>query len=189
MASGMAKRFGSNKLLIDWQGKTLFENAIGISRFVTFGNTLVLTRHAEVETICLQENIDVIKHNMPLRNEMINLGVSHILKNSMPKGILFLPADQPLLSSKSMQLLCSTFLQNDSKISRLCYQDTCGSPVIFPMKYFEELLCLPSGKGGGFLVKKYPEQVIYVPVQDQYELYDIDTKDDLKYLNQIISHN
>lgn len=50
---------------------------------------------------------------------------------------------------------------------------------------FNELLNLPEHKGGGFLIKKYPAQVIAVPAQDKYELYDIDTPDDIIRLSAI----
>jgi CTP:molybdopterin cytidylyltransferase MocA len=41
---------------------------------------------------------------------------------------------------------------------------------------------LPQDRGGAYLAKKYPEQVLYIPVQDSLELYDIDTKEDLEKL-------
>jgi hypothetical protein len=98
------------------------------------------------------------------------------------QGILFLPSDQPLITRTSLQLLCLTFLYYDDKICRLSYNENAGSPCIFPAKYYDELLNLPEKKGGGFLTKKYPAQVVLVPVRDEYELYDIDTPDDITRL-------
>lgn len=216
MASGMSKRFGTNKLLASFNNNTLFKNAINISRFVSFGKTLAVTRHDELVQICEREHIHCIKHNMPYRNDMVHLGVSHILKetccqkNNCPRGILFLPADQPLITKTSLQLLCLLFIyynnsyfacnstdkssnanndysnnnNNNNKICRLAFNENAGAPVIFPACYYNELLTLPQGKGGGFIAKKHPAQVILVPAQDEYELYDIDTPDDLIRLSQ-----
>ena len=78
MASGMSKRFGTNKLLASFNNNTLFENAINISHFVSFGKTLAVTRHDELVQICEREHIHCIKHNMPYRNDMVRLGVSRI---------------------------------------------------------------------------------------------------------------
>lgn len=61
---------------------------------------------------------------------------------------------------------------------------TVGSPVLFPKWAFPELLTLPEGKGGSFLLKKYPGQVRLVPVRDKYELMDVDTPEDLKLLTE-----
>lgn len=218
MVSGMSKRFGTNKLLATFNNNTLFENAINISRFVSFGKTLAVTRHDELVQICEREHIHCIKHNMPYRNDMVRLGVSHILKeaccqkSSCTKGILFLPSDQPLITKTSLQLLCLLFIYynnsyfacnstdkssnvnnnhfnnniiiNNSKICRLAFNGTPGAPVIFPASYYDELMNLPQGKGGGFIAKKHPAQVVLVPAQDEYELFDIDTPDDLIRLSQ-----
>lgn len=179
MASGMSKRFGSNKLLADFNGHTLFENAVCISRFVKFGKTLAVTRTPDIARLCVREHIPVLKHDCPLRNEMIHLSVSRILDHHTPDGILFLPSDQPLISQYSLQLLCLTFLYHIDKICRLSYDGIGGSPVIFSKKFYDELLSLPKGKGGSFLAEKYPAQVILVPAREQYELSDIDTPFDL----------
>lgn len=218
MASGMSKRFGTNKLLASFNNNTLFENAINISRFVSFGKTLAVTRHDELVQICEREHIHCIKHNMPYRNDMVHLGVSHIIKesccqkNNCTQGILFLPSDQPLITKTSLHLLCLLFIYYNSshfacnntdkssnannnysnnnnnnsnkKICRLAFNENAGAPVIFPACYYNELLTLPQGKGGGFIAKKHPAQVVLVPAQDEYELYDIDTPDDLIRLSQ-----
>ena len=226
MASGMSKRFGTNKLLASFNNNTLFENAINISRFVSFGKTLAVTRHDELVQICEREHIHCIKHNMPYRNDMVRLGVSHILKEThrhkscCTQGILFLPSDQPLITKTSLQLLCLLFIyynnsyfacnstdkssnanndysnnnysnndysnnnNNNNKICRLAFNENAGAPVIFPACYYNELLTLPQGKGGGFIAKKHPAQVVLVPAQDEYELFDIDTPDDLIRLSQ-----
>lgn len=220
MASGMSKRFGTNKLLASFNNNTLFENAINISRFVSFGKTLAVTRHDELVQICEREHIHCIKHNMPYRNDMVHLGVSHIIKesccqkNNCTQGILFLPSDQPLITKTSLQLLCLLFIyynssyfacnstdkssnannnyfnnnniNNNNKICRLAFNENAGAPVIFPACYYNELLTLPQGKGGGFIAKKYPAQVVLVPAQDEYELYDIDTPDDLIRLSRYL---
>ena len=225
MSSGMSKRFGTNKLLASFNNNTLFENAINISHFVNFGKTLAVTRHDELVQICEREHIHCIKHNMPYRNDMVRLGVSHILnethkhKSCCTQGILFLPSDQPLITKTSLQLLCLLFIyynsshfacnnadkssnannnysnnnysnnnnnNNKKKICRLAFNENAGAPVIFPECYYNELLTLPQGKGGGFIAKKYPAQVILVPAQDEYELYDIDTPDDLIRLSRYL---
>lgn len=120
MASGMSKRFGTNKLLASFNNNTLFENAINISHFVSFGKTLAVTRHDELVQICEREHIHCIKHNMPYRNDMVRLGVSRILKETnrhkscCTQGILFLPSDQPLITKTSLQLLCLLFIYYNS---------------------------------------------------------------------------
>ena len=171
MASGMSKRFGTNKLLASFNNNTLFENAINISHFVSFGKTLAVTRHDELVQICEREHIHCIKHNMPYRNDMVRLGVSRILKET---------------NSTDKSSNANNNINNNNKICRLAFNENAGAPVIFPECYYNELLTLPLGKGGGFIAKKYPAQVVLVPAQDEYELYDIDTPDDLIRLSRYL---
>ena len=56
---------------------------------------------------------------------------------------------------------------------------TQGSPAVFPKWAFEELKTLPQGKGGGILLKKYPERLRTVNIRDRYELQDVDRPEDL----------
>ena len=113
---------------------------------------------------------------MPYRNDSVRMGMENI--TSDVNGIMFLPADQPLISSQSMQLLCMTFNYYKDKICRLTYKDTPGSPVIFPIKYEQALKHLPQKCGGGYIIKQNPTQVILVPATKKEELLDIDTPQD-----------
>ena len=71
------------------------------------------------------------------------------------------------------------------KYADLVLTEMPSSPCIFPSHYFNELLNLPERKGGGFLIKNILLEVIAVPAQDKYELYDIDTPDDIIRLSAI----
>ena len=54
--------------------------------------------------------------------------------------------------------------------------------MIFPKWAFSELQDLPEGKGGGAVIKKYPERLRTVSVRDMYELKDVDSPKDLSAL-------
>ena len=178
MASGASRRFGTNKLLahIPNTNITLIENAINISNYIPFSQTVTTTIHKEVANICEKNHISCALHNLPYRNDSIRIGMENI--TSDVNGIMFLPADKPLISSQSMQLLCMTFNYYKDKICRLAYKDTPGSPVIFPMKYEQALKHLPQKCGGGYIIKQNPTQVILVPATKKEELLDIDTPQD-----------
>ena len=87
---------------------------------------------------------------------------------------------------KTNNYLNNNNINNNNKICRLAFNENAGAPVIFPECYYNELLTLPQGKGGGFIAKKHPAQVVLVPAQDEYELYDIDTPDDLIRLSRYL---
>ena len=127
---------------------------------------------------------EVLLHSEPNRNDAIRLGIEHLLPLPLD-GCMFCPGDQPLLSQESLFRLVNAFCQEPNLIWRLSFEDKPGSPVIFPARFFPELMQLPEKKGGSFLIKKYPEQVRTVAVQNAAELMDVDRPDHLVYLATI----
>lgn len=185
MASGLGKRFGGNKLMADFNGEPLLCRALAATEGY-FTRRVVVTRHAEVTALCHARNIEVILHDRPYRSDTVRLGLSAVtsIGNDID-GCLFCPGDQPLLRRETIDQIIQTFAIDKNAIVRPSFEDTPGAPVLFPRWAFSELLALPDGKGGGFVAKKYPERVHLVPVRDQYELKDVDTPEDLTYLEEL----
>ena len=77
-------------------------------------------------------------------------------------------------------LLCGADSQD--KIWRPHCGETPGSPVLFPSWAFAELMNLPEGKGGGVLIKKHPETVLHMEIENPWELVDADTPEMLNTL-------
>ena len=62
-----------------------------------------------------------------------------------------------------------------------------GAPVLFPSWAFDELCSLPHGKGGGFVAKMHAEYVRTIEVSSEWELFDVDTRDDLQQLQAYVA--
>lgn len=176
MASGLAKRFGSNKLMEDFHGTPVIDHVLSATEGL-FAKRVVVTRNEEVARFCSPKNLDVILHELPLRSDTIRLGIQK-LGNSLD-GCMFLQGDQPLIRRETITSMALTAMQNKTAIIQAACGDVCGSPVLFPNWTFPELLELPQGKGGNFIIKKYPEHVRTIQVRDSFELKDIDTPEDL----------
>ena len=56
--------------------------------------------------------------------------------------------------------------------------------MLFPAWTFDELRSLPLGKGGGVVAKTHKERVRTVEVSSKWELFDVDTPDDLRILQE-----
>lgn len=69
-----------------------------------------------------------------------------------------------------------------ARIWRASFDGTPGAPVLFPSWAFDELRSLPRGKGGGFVAKTHAECVRTIEVLSEWELFDVDTRDDLEQL-------
>lgn len=178
MASGHSARFGSNKLLQDFQGQPLIQYILNSSRDI-FAQRVVVTRYSKIAKLCEEQGIPYLFHDKPFLNDTIRLGMAY-LQSSDFLGYAFCTSDQPFLRWQSVSQLCSSFMQTPYAIQRLAYGQSPGNPMIFPAEFASELACLPQDKGGGVIAKKYPERVRLVQVQDKYELFDIDTVRDLR---------
>ena len=100
--------------------------------------------------------------------------VPYIEADSLP------PLSLRLVSPVLSLLLCGA--NSQEKMWRPCCKDTPGSPVLFPRWAFPELMNLPEGKGGGVVMKKHPEKVSYMEIENPLELVDADTPETLEML-------
>ena len=188
MASGLAKRFGSNKLLAEFDRKPLLCRAFAVTEGL---HRVVVTRSTEVQALCEQCGIPVLHHALPFRSDTVRLGLEYLLPRfpSM-SGCVFLPGDQPLLTRKTLCGMVSAFCaepDRKSQIFRLCepQSGTSGSPVLFGADYFSELLHLPDGRGGNAVARAHPGSVCLVSARNDAELRDVDTREDLNQLRQL----
>ena len=178
MASGLGKRFGTNKLMADFHGKPMILRALAATEGL-FSDRVVVTRHESIASLCRERNVDVVLHNLPNRNDTIRLGLEALGDLDC---CVFLPGDQPLLRRETVAMLLENWKENPDKIIRPVYEDTVGSPVLFPSWAFPELRSLPEGKGGSAVVRNHPHDVLQVPVADPFELADADTPETLELL-------
>lgn len=180
MASGLGKRFGSNKLMAEFDGKPMFLQAVQASEGLS-EHRVVVTRHEEIATLCQTLGIRVILHDLPHRSDTVRLGLEAL---GDVDGCLFLPADQPLLKRETVEKLVQNWTTNREFILRPCCNDTPGAPILFPRWAFPELLSLPEGKGGSLVLQNHPEKIIALHIDDPYELMDADTPETLHFLQQ-----
>ena len=86
--------------------------------------------------------------------------------------------------------MCAAFASSQEKerdIFRLCAPEngspvTVGSPVLFGRGYFDALLHLPEGKGGGAVLRQHTECVRLFAAGHPAELEDADTPEALQNL-------
>lgn len=77
---------------------------------------------------------------------------------------------------------CNAAESGVARIWRTSFDGMPGAPVLFPSWAFDELRSLPRGKGGGFVAKTHAECVRTIKVSSEWELFDVDTRDDLERL-------
>ena len=184
MASGLGKRFGSNKLMADFLGRPMLHRALDATEGL-FDRRVVVTRHESVAALCRERNVEVFLHALPHRSDTVRLGLEALGEVDC---CMFLPGDQPLLGRETVSMLLERWREKPDSIIRPVHEDTEGSPVIFPSWAFEELRNLPEGKGGGVVIRNHPHEVCRVSVSSPFVLADADTPETLEILRGL-SHD
>lgn len=181
MASGLGRRFGGNKLMADFQGSPLIGRALEATEGL-FARRVVVTRHEAVADLCRERQIDVVMHRLHLRSDTVRLGVEAL---GNMDGYGFCPGDQPLLRRETVGALLLSAVNQPAYIWRTACGENVGAPVIFPHWAREGLLNLPAGKGGGHIIRRYPERVRALQVASLWELKDVDCAEDMEMLKAI----
>ena len=178
MASGLGKRFGGNKLMADFMGRPMICRALDATEGL-FSRRVVVTRHESVAALCRERSVDVILHDLPNRNDTVRLGLEAL---GDVDACMFLPGDQPLLRRETVAMLLEHRKAAPEQIIRPIFEDSEGSPVLFPAWTFPELRNLPEGRGGGAVIQNHPDALCRVSVSDPFELADADTPEMLETL-------
>lgn len=178
MASGLGTRFGSNKLMADLDGEPLIAHAIRATDSL-FAKRVAVTRHKDVAQLCRSLGVETVMHNEPLRSDTVRLGMQVM---GGCDTVTFIQADQPLISANTLAALLRSAEMNPEFIWRISFRGTPGAPVLFPAWAFDELRALPPGKGGGFVAKAHARRVRCVEAASKWELFDVDTVQDLQLL-------
>lgn len=181
MAGGGAQRFGSNKLLANWQGKPLICSTLERFPRKVFGRAVVVTRYPEVAALAEEFGYRTLLRPRECLDisGTIGVGLSAVEDGD---GCLFAVCDQPLLSADSVLKLVKHFQKHPHRIVSLSFGEQRGNPAIFPAALYGELLALPEGGSGGRVIEAHPELLDLVEAGSPKELLDVDTQADLNRL-------
>ena len=199
MAAGNSRRFGSNKLFYELDGKPMYRHLL--ERLIEIKDRYnklksdspviditVVTRYREILDYCAG-----IPDCHAVLSPDSEKGISYTIKagimavqeqkkTGMQDYYMFAVADQPYLKSQSVIKLIDKVLENKEN-KRLAFSlrcgDVVGNPCVFHSSLIPQLLSLEGDKGGRSVAKKY--DCIYVDIADERELMDIDILSNSKH--------
>lgn len=199
MAAGNSRRFGSNKLFYELDGKPMYRHLLErLMEIKDRYNKLksdspviditVVTRYREILDYCSS-----IPDCHAVLSPDSEKGISYTIKagimavqehkkTGMQDYYMFAVADQPYLKNQSVIKLIDKVLENKEN-KRLVFSlrcgDAVGNPCVFHSSLIPQLLSLEGDKGGRSVAKKH--DCVYVDIADERELKDIDTLSNSKH--------
>ncbi len=185
LASGKGVRFEENKLLYELKGRKLVSYILE-TLSVLKEHCIVSTIHEEVKQIAESLGYETAMHEDESLSASIREGLKKI---ASPCATMFVQADQPLVTLSSILSLADAWRNDKESFYKLSYHGEAGAPTVFPEAYFEGLKQLKGESGGSALIKKHPETKMQkVEALFPWELWDVDTKEDLKYFEDMIGY-
>jgi molybdenum cofactor cytidylyltransferase len=187
LAAGESKRMDQPKLLMAWEGKTILEHTIDNYLNSMASETIVVLGYKAKELTEVIGDRPVISVVNPAYREGMSSSLISGIKSTSPQtqGIMLALADQPAVDSQTINKLISTFDKQQKNIVIPVYQGKRGHPVIFHVKYREELLNIRGDIGAREVIQRHADDVLEVAVDCKGVLIDIDTPSDFQnHLNK-----
>lgn len=185
MACGKGARFAAaggagNKLLAPLAGKPLILRTLA---------SVPAERFEVVVSTCWSEVADALRCTCPAAQVVRPEGERATRRASACAGLavgmarwdgcLFLPGDQPLVSTESFLALADAFAADPARAYRLAWDGEPASPVLFPASCFEAFWSVPGDDGGRSVLRAMGVEVALVEARTPGELLDVDVPSDL----------
>ena len=182
LAAGRSKRMGSlNKLLLLIDDEPIIKIVCKSVLKAALDQVILVTGYQSLEVIkAVPDEIDEVVYNKEWEKGMmssIRTGMTTINKDI--DGNIIILGDMPLISTKTINLIIKEFTKHDGKnIVYPIYNNRQANPVIFPQKYFSEILFSDGDKGCKKVLKKYTQCSIGIKINSDEVILDCDTRDD-----------
>ena len=175
LAAGKSTRFGENKLLTEINSEQMYMHCVKCLSDIDLLEKIIVTQYDEIEKALHGTDFKVIRNSNP------ELGLSHSVSLGIngsgdADAYLFLVCDQPYLKRETVVKLIEKFIESDRSIACVKSNNRTGNPCIFSKTYKDNLLSLTGDCGGKQIINENKDDVLFVEVNDEKELEDIDTK-------------
>lgn len=178
LAAGNAKRLGQSKQLLPWGNSTLLGNVVrnvlaaGAHKFFVvlgaYSNEIIEKINLSEVTVLINEN-----WQQGLGSSMASAITEIDNKYSEVNAVLLVLADQPFISSIHLNAMIKLHLTEKESIIITRKEDYMGVPVLFPRKFFTELMLLSNDEGAKQIINRNKDWVKEVVSKD--DTADIDT--------------
>jgi len=106
---------------------------------------------------------------------LISHGYRKSMSTSQTDSALIILGDQPMITSRVIDTLIIAYRAKGKRLVAPLYDGKRGSPVLFDMSLFPELLQVTGDEGGRTVLESHREELELVEMGDTVANYDVDT--------------
>ena len=190
LAAGCASRMGHPKQLLPLGPRPMLWHVAQAACQSRLDEVIVVTGAAAGPvSLCIADLPLRIVHNPDWQQGQA--GSIKTALRSLPPGcdaVLFLLADQPLITSQLINELISHWQRCGKTIICPCYDSKRGNPVLFALAAWRDALQQLGGdQGARRILKAHPEAIGYFPVASAEIFHDVDTIEDYAKMQQLFA--
>ena len=173
LAAGQGKRFGGGKLTADFGGKPMAAAVMDALLSVRLALRIAVVSDPQVAALAAQRGLQVIHNDQP------EMGISRSIRLGLDAAeacdaVMFLAADQPLLTAQSLTRLIEGFAAHGGGLACLRDGTHSGNPAIFSRAFYPALSALSGDRGAKRILTANREHVLEVDCLYPHELDDAD---------------
>ena len=180
-AGGSTRMQAGHKLLLPVNGRPMIATVVDQVLSADFRPLVVVTGFNGDAIIQALEGLPV----QGVVNRRWRQGLASSLKAGLQalkpevQGALFVLADMPLVDVKTLVALREQFTkQGCNAIVYPAHQGRQGNPVLFPRRFFSEIMALKGDRGAQGVLRRHAADSIALPVDSRAVLVDFDTDQD-----------
>ena len=190
LAAGHSVRFGKNKLVEPLLGEPVVARSI---QCIPAGLPIVVVSATpEVDAVADARGIERVRPAGFDEDDAATLGQSASVRAAVAyarragwDACLSLPGDQPLVEHGSISRMLDVSSLRPDACVRLSWRGRPASPALFPSRFFDALSRVEGDAGGSSVVGE-GDVCVSVEASLPWELWDIDTPDDLRRAREIL---
>ncbi|MCC9075465.1 putative selenium-dependent hydroxylase accessory protein YqeC [Litorilinea aerophila] len=189
LAAGEGRRMGRPKQLVPVDGEPMVARAVGTVLAAGPSAVLVVTgAHGEQVQAALASwqavagtSLRLVPNPRWAEGQASSMRAGLLALDEAIQAALFLPVDQPLLSSRLLRQMYRCWQAGAPLVTPRVDGQIRGAPALFDRALWPELLAVQGDVGGREVLRRHQHQAATIPVQPE-ELQDVDTPEDLARL-------
>jgi len=207
LAAGSSTRMGEgrHKLLLPLAGRPVLAHVIGAALASRARPVIIILGHqadrvrTQIAPYIAHPDITIIENPAYLQGMSTSLrsGVHTLVSNGYKKSTpayqvdsaLILLGDQPMISPQVIDMLIDAYRATGKRIVAPLYSGKRGSPVLFDVSLFPELMEVTGDEGGRTVLERHRQELEPVEMGDARANYDVDTWEAYQRVLEAWEHN
>lgn len=187
LAAGHSRRMGHSKALAALGRDFFARRLVALYALLHIRCCLVLGQDAEEVRRALGASpVRTLVNPDPDRGPLSSMLIA-LAQLRSASAVISHPVDHPLVAPSTPVALASEHRRHPDRILVPEHRGHKGHPVLFPSRFFPELGRAPLEEGARWLVRRRPELVSRVPVDDEGILANLNTPGQLDFWSRRLS--